>query len=62
MKCDFCEKCCSCHHNPPCHFCTVHIECEVCGAVVCEDKAEEMTSTSDGTEVIMCPHCASEYY
>ena len=38
------------------------IECEVCGKTISEDEAEEMISTSDGSKIMMCPHCASEHY
>ena len=62
MMCDFCHECCSCHINPPCGFCVTHIECEKCGQLVCEDKAEEMTDTRTKEVVRMCPDCASKYY
>jgi len=48
--CKFCEGQCSCHTNPLCGFCTSHIECNVCGQLVCNNKVEE------GKD-IMCPDC-----
>jgi len=47
--CKFCEGQCS--------FCTSHIECEICGQQVCEDKAEEVTDNSDGSKLLICPDC-----
>ena len=57
MSCNFCEECCYCHINPPCGFCIEHIECEICGQLVCLDKAVEVTDMSDGSKLTICPDC-----
>jgi hypothetical protein len=57
MSCSFCEGQCSCHINPPCGFCTSHVECDICGQLVCEDKATEVTNKSDGNKITVCPDC-----
>lgn len=58
MMCKFCETCCSCHTNPPCSFCTSHIECEVCGQLVCKDRATIGLNASDGNKIVLCCDCA----
>jgi len=60
MNCDFCENCCSCHLNAPCNFCTSHLECAICGQMVCEDNAVELINTSDNDSILVCPNCAKE--
>jgi len=57
MSCKFCECCCSCHINPPCGFHTSHIECELCGQLVCKENAIEIMDKSDGSKIAICPDC-----
>ena len=51
--CHFCYGECSCHINPPCFFCEEHVECSICGQLVCLDNAVTMP---DGE--MICPSCA----
>ncbi len=60
MTCNFCDGQCSCHVNPPCSFCVTHVQCDMCGQVVCEDKVEEVVDKKDGTLLNICPDCADE--
>lgn len=57
MTCKFCEDQCACHINPPCSFCTDHMECEICGQRVCIDKTEEVINKTDGDKLLVCPDC-----
>lgn len=57
MSCKFCDGQCACHISPPCSFCTEHIECEVCGQIVCADKTEEGMDIRDGSTISVCPDC-----
>lgn len=61
MVCKFCEKECSCHISPPCGFCTTHVSCDLCGQLVCEDKAIEFQDNTDGSAILTCPDCDEAY-
>lgn len=56
--CNFCDRQCSCHFNPPCGFCESHEICAVCEQQVCKDIALEIMNTSDGHVIVLCPTCA----
>lgn len=60
MTCEHCDGQCSCHINSPCSFCESHMFCERCGELVCEDKAEEFTDSTDGSKLLLCPDCVEE--
>lgn len=57
MRCNFCEIQCTCHVNPPCSFCVDHVECELCGQLVCESETEEVVNELDGDKFLCCPDC-----
>lgn len=48
---------CTCHINPPCSFCTSHVECDICGQRVLEEIAERFVDRSDGSSIYLCPAC-----
>lgn len=58
MTCNFCDGQCACHINPPCSFCESHIHCEICGQLVCADKAVELYDNTDNSSILVCPDCA----
>lgn len=62
MTCKFCDESCACHINPPCSFCTSHIECDICGQMVCEDKAirVEHPNRMINEPIAICPDCAGD--
>jgi hypothetical protein len=59
VNCKYCEEHCSCHLTPPCSFCVTHIECDVCGGIVCKNEAIELMG-SDGDKIYICPECELE--
>lgn len=56
-RCNFCDGQCDCHLNPPCSFHEKHLECEICGQMVCEDNTAELTNTTTGEKILVCPDC-----
>ena len=60
MKCDYCGKQCLCHINAPCGFCESHLECEICGKIICESRAITLTDSSDNSSIMVCEECSEE--
>jgi hypothetical protein len=61
MSCKFCEGQCSCHISPPCSHCVTHVECEICGQQVCEDKTVLVMHGATEDRAWACPDCAERY-
>lgn len=58
MRCNECERGCSCHINPPCSFCTDHVECDMgCGKITCEPETIKHPNPFVDEMITVCPSC-----
>ncbi len=47
---------CSCHINPPCHYCAICYECEGCGKI----RHPEEDGVNYICDQVLCDYCLPE--